>query len=147
MAFATSRNSLRTASDVYRGSGSGRAAAGDCTRAAGAALHALRQLAQLGLGNLELELVELFVQHADPLPVVDPERVELGLHPSEFGAAFAEHGFELGHPRAQPVQVVVIALVESGREWSRRNDIGCFREGRTRLAVGRPVAHDSPLPN
>ena len=37
----------------------------------------LRQLAQLGFGDFELELVELFVQDADPLAVVDLERVEV----------------------------------------------------------------------
>jgi hypothetical protein len=47
------------------------------------------------------------VQQADPPAVVDPERVEVGLHPSDLGAAFAKHRVELGQPRAQAVQVVV----------------------------------------
>ena len=57
-----------------------------------------------------MECVEPFVQCADPFAVIDFERVEFRLYAQEFGAAFAEHGFERDHLRAQRVRVVVIPL-------------------------------------
>ena len=50
--------------------------------------------------------VQLLVQRADLLAVVGREHVELAIDPIGLGRALVEHRLELGHPRAQPIEVV-----------------------------------------
>ena len=94
------------------------------SRVAGPAFYELRQLAQFGLGNRQLELFELLVQRADLPPIRDPEHVEFRFHPSDFSLALGEHRFELDHPRAQPFLVVVITLFRADERRHVQNDIG-----------------------
>ena len=67
----------------------------------------LRQLAELGFGDVELELIELFVQRADLLLVLRREHVELALDAVGVRRAGVEQRLELGDPRAQSIEVVL----------------------------------------
>ena len=73
MAFATSRNSRRIASEVNRGAVSGFRLAGGIVESCAVGLDSLGDLAELGFGNRIFELIELVVQKADLPPVPDPK--------------------------------------------------------------------------
>ena len=51
--------------------------------------------------------IELLVQRADLLLVLRREHVELALDPVGVRGAGVEHRLELGHPRAQSIEVVL----------------------------------------
>ncbi len=74
------------------------------------AFHPPGELAQFGLGNRALQLVELLVQQANVLAVSEPERGEVRLRAGEFAGPLNELGVELGQPRAQAVYIVVMRL-------------------------------------
>ena len=92
---------------VNRGCGSGRAKAGEGSGPPAASTR-FADLAQFGLGQRELKTVELVVEQTDLRAVSNPERGEAGLCIGSLGAAFAEESLELGQPRTQPLEVVVV---------------------------------------
>ena len=82
------------ASVVYRGCGAG----SGCGRRGGGfsrGLDSSGQLNQFGLGNRELEPIELLVEEADFLAVSDLESGEVCLRPDQCGTPFFAVGFEL----------------------------------------------------
>ena len=82
-------------------------------RTIGHVLTQLGELAQFGLGNRALQLLELFVQQPDFLAVSQSEGGEVRLCPGDFVGAVAEHAFEFGHSRAQAVGAVVVRTIGS----------------------------------
>ena len=71
---------------------------------------ALADFAELRFRDRALQVVQLLMEPSDFLPVADPEGGEVRSRPGDFGSAFGERGFELGQPRAQPVDVVAVRL-------------------------------------
>jgi hypothetical protein len=57
--------------------------------------HSSGQLSQFGLGDCELEPIELLVEEADVLTVSDLESGEVCLRPEQCSAPFFADGFEL----------------------------------------------------
>ena len=108
MIRATSRNSLRTASDVKRGVGSGAAIDGGGVKPGAARPSATCFDARRArLRRFELELIELFVQRADLLLVCAANMSSSRLDAVGVRRAGVEHRLEVGHPRAQSIEVVL----------------------------------------
>ena len=131
MARATSRKSLRTASEVKRGAdaasdggggGAGRPAglpSSGTPRTGGG----VRENAELRLGNVEMEPVELLVQRADLMTVFRCEQGEVGIEAPGFGGALGERRLPLGDTRPQCTEIV--------RRWS-----GWYERGHLRIIAG-----------
>ena len=123
---------------MNRGSGAGLGSTGPAA-AARAAFDQFRQLAQFGLGDLELQFVQLFVQRADFAAVGDAEGLEIQLQALHFSRPLVERGRERGGPHAQGLEVVVApdrGAVECGHV---RNDIGWRCELTRCRAVSVPL--------
>ena len=122
MVFATSRNNLRTASEVKRGAGSGLVPRGRVRAWAGRVAHLLCQLAEFGLGNRQFERVQLLVQEADLLAIPEPERLQPGSSRVDLGGARAQQRLELDEPcsRGSPDGH---RHVRRARAWSRQKMI------------------------
>ncbi len=66
----------------------------------------LLEFAEFGFGDVEFQFVQLLVQRADLLAIMGRERVEFASDPIRGGGTFIEDCFELGHPRAQGIEIV-----------------------------------------
>ena len=110
MVFATSRNNLRTASDVKRGAGSGLVPLGTSGTGAGRVAHLLCQLAEFGFGDCQFERVQLLVQEAHLLAIAEPERLQPGSGRVDLGGARAQQRLELDESGTQVLQMVVVTF-------------------------------------
>ena len=68
--------------------------------------YGLRQLAELGFGDVQLELIQLLVQRADLLFVGRREHVELAPDPIDLLGPSIEDRLALDDVRAQCIEVV-----------------------------------------
>ncbi len=90
-------------------------------------LRRLRVLVRRGIGDLAsrglvdgaLELVELLVQQAHLLAVPDPERGQLRRHTLHLRGALAERRVELGEPRVQALDLLLLRLSGSDKAGHR----------------------------
>ena len=110
MVFATSRNNLRTASDVKRGAGSGLRAARHVRTWAGRVAQLLCQLAEFGFGDRQFERVQLLMQEAHLLAIAEPERLQPGSGRVDFGGARAQQRLELDEPCPEVLQMVIVTF-------------------------------------
>jgi hypothetical protein len=113
MVRATSRNNLRTASEVNRGSGSGPGLAGALPEPVALPSSFFDSSPSSASAIASSSFSSCSCSEPTLLTVGRSERVEVGLHPHDFRAACAESGFELRYARAETVQIAVFGLLLS----------------------------------